>query len=371
MTCSAHGPSDTKLRTNIVKSSVIRIGALILIPCLVIGYLLKDEALERWHDELTEYEKLKDGHYIPVVEAKELSHKRKIGVLIFGDGGTGGTTQHDVGSGMWDFCQKKTCDLIIGLGDNIYPAGVTSVSDPLWKSNFESPYQNFVDAAYPDFWMLIGNHDRRGSKDAQLRYSEHSPIWKMPALDYFIPNLPGWLNIYVLDTTFIASGSKVPPFQSAFKTNFQQQLERASTHLCDKTGWRVLATHHPLVSNGARYNRFRENNVYDALYAFIEDCGINLVLSGHEHLQQHVQMDGVDYLIQGAASSTRTRAKPLQHHSALSRYLGYQLGFGHLSFTAEKVTIRFNDYRGKSLYSGTIAYEKANKRQGLASENFQ
>lgn len=176
----------------------------------------------------------------------------------------------------------------------------------------------------------------------------------MPARDYSIPNLPAWLNIYVLNTSFIAPGADIPPYQSAFEENFQQQLERASTLLCGKPGWRIISTHHPLISNGGRNNRFREGNVYDALHSFLEECEVNLVFSGHEHMQQHVQMDGLNYLIQGAGGHTRQSHKSFQNDRAISRYLGYQLGFGHLMFTKNKVDIRFNGSGGESLYRHSI-----------------
>jgi tartrate-resistant acid phosphatase type 5 len=321
---------------------------------LVTGFLLKDRAIEFWQEEYADYLKLQDTQVIPELQSNNLADLQRVGLLLFGDAGTGEEGQHEVAAGMWTYCAENPCDLALGLGDNIYPSGVESTKDPLWKSNFEAPYKKFVDAADRDFWMTIGNHDRRGSVSAQLQYSLESPIWKMPARDYAIPKLPPWLNIYVLNTTFITSGADIPPFKSAFKENFQQQLERASAHLCAKPGWRILATHHPLVSNGEKKNRRRENRLYRALNSFIEKCDVNLFFSGHEHMQQHVEMDGVNYLIQGAAGRTRQKTKPFQYDTATSRYLDYQLGFGHLMFTKNKVDIRFNGSRGESLYSHTI-----------------
>ncbi len=333
------------------------------------GYLLKDIATDFWQDEVEDFERLKDGMFVLDLQAKDLSRKQKIGVLLFGDGGMGNAAQHEVASGMWELCKMKPCAL--ALGDNIYPSGVASANDALWKSNFEAPYKNFIETVDRDFWMLAGNHDRRGSIAAQIRYSQRSPIWKMPARDYKIPGLPNWLNVYMLDTTFIAHGADIPNFQSAFEDNFREQLKRASEHLCDKIGWRIIATHHPLVSNGARNNLFRENNIYDALFPFLEECGIHLVFSGHEHLQQHVQMQGVDYLIQGAAASTRERVKPIQHSSALSRYLGYDLEFAHLTFSKEQVEVWFNNSLGEGLYNTTIQLANHEKRKKQASHNFE
>ncbi|MEH6593633.1 MAG: metallophosphoesterase [Halioglobus sp.] len=354
-----------------VKSRLVRNIFISLTLFLVAAFLLKESAAEFWTDETEQYRKLEEAQYVPELTANDLSKKGKIGLLLFGDSGWGNEDQHAVAEGMWASCKRNPCDLAIGLGDNIYPSGVTSSSDPMWQLSFESPYKKFVEAAAPDFWMLVGNHDRRSSIDAQLRYTEQSPIWKMPAQDYAIPGLPGWLNIYVLDTTFIAQGADVPTFQSAFEESFEAQLKRASVHLCDKPGWRILATHHPLISNGDPKNRFRENNVHDALHPFIEHCGIHLVLSGHEHMQQHVEMEGVDYLIQGAASATRAYAKPLQHDTALSRYLGYQLGFSYLSFTKRKMFLQFKDQEGSTLHVSTLKRLDFERRRKQASKRFE
>ncbi len=181
--------------------------SLVLLLLLATGYALKDEAVEFWQEERTSYRQLEDTEIIPDLTANDLTKQQEIGLLVFGDGGLGNKAQHDVASGMWNLCREKPCALAIGLGDNIYPAGVTSTTDPQWQSAFESPYKKFVEAADRDFWMLVGNHDGRGSIVSQLRYSKQSPIWRMPGRDYVIPGLPDWLNIYALDTTFIAPGT--------------------------------------------------------------------------------------------------------------------------------------------------------------------
>lgn len=355
---------------SVFKASSRRLWLIVALLLLGTGVALKDAAVEFWEEELEAYRQLEDTERIPGLSAHDLSGLEEIGLLIFGDAGLGDEVQHHVAEGMWRLCEEKSCALAIGLGDNIYPAGVTSTTDPQWQTAFESPYRRFVEAADRDFWMLVGNHDRRGSIIAQVRYSRQSPIWRMPGRDYAIPGLPDWLSIYALDTTYIAPGADIPPFQWAFEQNMREQLDRAAAHLCSKPGWRVLATHHPMISNGARNNLFREENVYEALRDFIESCGIHLVLSGHEHLQQHVQFDGVDYFIQGAASSTRERAKPLQYQTALSRYLGYEPGFGHLSFGRDSVEIQFSDRRGESLYRTKIDRVDLPTRRAQAQSNF-
>lgn len=340
----------------------------LLVSFVLLVALLWDEGREFWEDEVSTYEKLDEAEYVPEYTANNLQDKTKVGMLLFGDSGLGNKAQHEVGQGMWKLCQKRLCSLVLGLGDNFYPDGVTSVDDPQWQTAFEAPYQKFIESKKYDFWMTVGNHDRRSSVDAQLRYTERSPIWKMPAEDYGISKLPDWLHVYVLDTTFISTGADIPSFNSAIEADFSAQLERASSYMCKKPGWRIIASHIPLLSNGKRKGRFRENNVYDALHEFIRECDINMVVSGHEHLQQHVQFERVHHLIQGAAASVRQSSKPLQHEDAVSRYLGNELGFGHLLITAESIDVRFNNSKGKKLYGYKMDLDDKKRRHKKESK---
>src|SRR5262245_57178103 len=74
--------------------------------------------------------------------------------VALGDMGHGGIAQAHVAYAMHSVCARDGCDFVLGLGDNIYPHGVSSAHDPVFQDKFESPYARFRGI---DFWMILGN----------------------------------------------------------------------------------------------------------------------------------------------------------------------------------------------------------------------
>ncbi|WP_339672786.1 metallophosphoesterase [Dasania marina] len=314
-----------------------------------------------WNGNIEFFSKINDEYKNLSISSKNNKDKNKIDIVIFGDAGTGSENQYDVAASMWDFCQIKSCDFLLGLGDNFYPSGVSSINDKQWVDKFEVPYHDFIDENKANFWMVVGNHDRRGSVQAQIDYSKKSPIWRMPSSDYPIPNLPGWLKIYVLDTNFIIAQSYSKYFQDKASNDFNNQLARASEYLCQASGWKIIVTHHPMISNGKAENLKREERLKSALLPFLDECDIDVLISGHTHMQQHITLGDRDYIIQGAAGRVRKSHKPLADDQALSKFLAHQLGFSYLSVTEKMMSVTFNDETGRELYNSVLATNKSTK----------
>ena len=60
--------------------------------------------------------------------------------LCIGDFGSGDYNQHSVARCIRKLSQQYQIDLILGLGDNIYPDGVKCVKDKQFQTKFELPY---------------------------------------------------------------------------------------------------------------------------------------------------------------------------------------------------------------------------------------
>src|SRR5262245_60003455 len=75
--------------------------------------------------------------------------------IAVGDTGRGDDGIRAVAAAMKDVCDHRGCDFILLLGDNIYYAGVDSVTDPQWQTKFEEPYA----AIDLPFYAALGNHD--------------------------------------------------------------------------------------------------------------------------------------------------------------------------------------------------------------------
>ena len=81
--------------------------------------------------------------------------------------------------------------MVVGLGDNFYPAGPTSPDSPLFQTHFEDIY-----AGLPlPFLMIPGNHDESrpylggdggnpDAADAQVAYGRRGGRWVMPGRSY-------------------------------------------------------------------------------------------------------------------------------------------------------------------------------------------
>jgi acid phosphatase len=118
------------------------------------------------------------------------------------------------------------------------------VDDPLWKSTFEDIYsgefwENLV------FFPSLGNHDVRGSAQAQIDYSEQSSRWTMPAEYYsFQKPLPsgGSVRFLALET------NAIKPVGSP---DAASQLEWVDSVLGSSSDrWVIAYGHHPMESAG-------------------------------------------------------------------------------------------------------------------------
>ena len=251
-------------------------------------------------------------------------------LLVFGDSGTGSPEQRIVAAAMSDACLQRSCDAALVVGDLIYPSGVKSVDDELFTSHFEDPYA----AVGPfSFWMAPGNHDHRGSIDAQIAYgrSSRSERWRMPAAHYAVEGLPEWLHVYVLDTQAFARRSKAVD---------QAQALEASAALCGKPGWRLLAGHKPIYSSGIHGSNAQVESYLDPV---IRECRVQAFFAGHDHHQEHLSAPSFEQFIQGAAAKLRRVKRSDSAERVTQRFARSVLGFSIATFTEDTMDVRFFD----------------------------
>ena len=271
----------------------------------------------------------------------DYSQSQKLTILVFGDFGFGNESQFKVGKTMRRVCQRVGCDFAIGTGDNIYEEGISGVNDPDMLNYFEKPYAQF---GRFDFWMSLGNHDHRGSVDAQVDYTHYSDRWRMPARHYAVPKLSSWARFFALDTT---------------KVN-DKQIAAAEAHLCRENkmakGWRVIFGHHPPYASTSSTEKPKPNTVYvdqtkRELMPLIKKCRIDIMLAGHYHLQEHITSPFIDILVQGAAAELSDKYFQEIDKEAKSLFRQLTLGFAVVTVTPSKFAAKFYDEDGKTIYS--------------------
>jgi hypothetical protein len=259
--------------------------------------------------------------------------------VALGDMGNGSSEQRDVAHAMYSVCQQEGCDFVLGLGDNIYPYGVSSVHDPAFQEHFEQPYARFHGL---DFWMILGNHDWKhlvSGAQAQVDYTLYSDHWRLPDVHYAIPSLPSWLHLYGVDTSLLEAGIGV------------YQLQAAQVALCGKPGWRLLFGHYPTRSTGAEVQRVSWF-VRGALEYLIRACDIHVYFAGHDHHQAHLDLGSYQEIIEGAGGA---EISSLRVGDPQQRFGRATHGFAWVRVTAERLTIRFYDVQQTVLYAWETA----------------
>jgi len=249
--------------------------------------------------------------------------------LVVGDWGTGGSLQRRIAASMARVAKSSGASFVVSTGDNIYPDGVKSATDPQWKTKFENIYK---DLALP-WWAVLGNHDHRGEPDAQIKYAASNPLWNMPGRTW-CKDLPGGasgVSILGIDTTPIVQGP----------SGWREQLTWLDRTLGERAGRTlVVVGHHPLRS----YGHYGDTSVLvKHLKPLLDAHRVRLYMCGHEHDMQLIRnpSDQFSCLVSGGGGGERPAKSG--DHSRIS-YTGG--GFASIHLANAELSVEMFDSHG-------------------------
>ncbi len=276
----------------------------------------------------------------------------RVRFLTIGDSGSGSDGAYAVGQAMADICAVKLgaendprrpgCDFVIGLGDNIYESGVTSVDDPQFEEKFELPFEP-VDLP---FYLVLGNHDNtgyvggdgagnaRGEFQVDYTYFDGrlSDRWIMP--DRYFQQDAGetasgapLVSLFALDSNPIAGGFADADLDYAYHTYGINQLNWAVSAIGgSQAAFKIGLAHHPYLSNGSHGNAGNYDGVPseilpvlagDRWRAFMEEAvcdKTDFFFAGHDHDLQVIdavpECGRTEFVVSGAASKMRSIDDP-------------------------------------------------------------
>ena len=277
---------------------------------------------------------------------------KMLNFLVIGDWGRRGQPQQrSVARGLARAARRTQARFIVSTGDNFYEDGVEGLDDPHWQESFESVY---TAAGVRIPWHIaLGNHDYRGNVEAQIAYSQASPVWNLPSRYHSFTRMVGFSSqaLFVfLDTS---------PFLERYRTDAErianvdgedadaqaEWLKRTLRSSC--ADWKVVVGHHPILS-GSPYHGSSEE-LHRRIRPILIEYGARVYFSGHEHDLQHLRDDAMDYVISGAGSEWRESGRTA--HSLFNRA---GLGFAEASLTPERLKLRFCDDNGRVLYKSSL-----------------
>jgi hypothetical protein len=195
---------------------------------------------------------------------------------VIGDNGTGGQPEFEVAGQMERFREVTKYDFVVMDGDNIY--GGHKASD--FQQKFERPYKPLLDAGVK-FYASLGNHD---DPDVEINYK----LYNMGGKRYY--NFKkGDVEFFALDSNYM------DPQQLSW---IDSQLKNSSAK------WKICFFHHPMFTAAMFHGP--DVDLRQQLMPLFTQDGVNLVLSGHEHVYERLKpQSGVYFFVLGNSGELR------------------------------------------------------------------
>ncbi|MEB0261583.1 MULTISPECIES: metallophosphoesterase [unclassified Mucilaginibacter] len=265
--------------------------------------------------------------------------------IAVGDWGRNGEyDQNEVAKQMGDWAKNNPNNFVISVGDNFYPRGVVSETDPLWHYSFENVYTSH--SLQCDWYPVLGNHDYGSDPEAQVRYSKVSRRWNMPALyyakEFALGNPRNKVLMLMIDTDPMLHENKQQQVAEQMIW-LNETLKNASADV----KWRIIVGHHPYYTVGPRIKNYDTLTVREKLAPVFEAHKIDIYLSGHDHSLQHLKPDGFTHqFISGAGSELTGVSTGVPY----SRFQASDHGFLYFAVNNKKINVKAVNASGKVLY---------------------
>lgn len=263
--------------------------------------------------------------------------------LAFGDSGNGGNGQYELATIM----TQQKCDLVIHTGDLIYPAGAAHD----YHLKFYDPYAPLI--ASTPFMASLGNHDCATDKGApllkQFVLPQNGPAGLETERNYWFDY--GNARFVALDTNRSVELGVIS-FED-MKTKVAPWLRAALS--ADDARWKFVFFHHPPYT-GSTHDADGQAFVKDAFSAVMDETGVDMVFTGHNHLYERTapikgdkvvgEGQGPVYVTTGAGGAS-LYPEDLPSPDYIRFYKDGVFSFTVIDLTADKLTLRQIDENEK------------------------
>jgi len=277
--------------------------------------------------------------------------KKAFNFMIVSDWGWNGMKhQQEVADQMAKTADSIGAKFIVSCGDNFQINGIASPQDPLWMLNYENVYKGL--SLQVEWFPVLGNHDYRGSPQAEIDYSKISRRWRMTDHYYtFAKKVNDSISVrfIFLDT---------PPLVAEYHNRPDEYPEVARQDTAkeirwlkgvlenSKEQWKIVFGHHPVYSASKTHGNTKE--MIERVKPLLEKYNAQFYFCGHDHDFQHLHEKGgkVDYIVTGTGGETRPCST-----NEMSVFSKSEPGFSIISLKTDSMKVSFVGTRGNIIYS--------------------
>ena len=272
--------------------------------------------------------------------------------FVLGDFGRNGQAgQQETADMMHQVSLIMEPEFIVTTGDNFYPNGVASVNDPYWITSFENVYNGYN--LFVPWYAVLGNHDYRGSYQAEIDYTNVSQRWTMPD-QYYVKDVEDdgiTIKFVFIDSNpFEDKYYSEEKYKAIWSQDSTQQLLWMDSVLADNSSdWKIVVGHHPLYSGGKRLED--TGDVRGHLEKVLKKHDVDVYFAGHEHDLQHIKNPDykTHHVVSGAGSDIRPTGE--MDYTVFARSVN---GFVTGSATKEELLIQFIDVNGNVIHKFSL-----------------
>ncbi len=291
---------------------------------------------------------------LSVATGGALAEEPTLRFLVLGDWGRdGGWHQQDVADAMALNARDFGADFTISTGDNFYSNGVPDVDHPQWRTSFEEIYHH-PSLQHP-WYIALGNHDYRGSVQAQIDYSELSDRWVMLDRYFAFRHDVGDAAVaefFVLDTNPMIEDGWEDLFASEEMAGNDVETQLAwldSALAASEAAWKIVIGHHAIYSSGKRHGGYKV--LQETVQPILERHGVQAYFNGHDHnLQHHAPASStLQYFTSGAGSELQGVG-----WNESTRFAVSTQGFMMVHLSEDEMRVELLDDRGQLLYTARV-----------------
>jgi|NGEPerStandDraft_6_1074524.scaffolds.fasta_scaffold42619_3 hypothetical protein len=291
----------------------------------------------------------------PVV-TKKTFWKKALNFIIVSDWGWNGYKhQQEVADQMAKTADTVGAKFIASCGDNFQISGIASTQDPLWITNFENIYKGL--SLQTEWFPVLGNHDYKGSPQAEIDYSKISRRWRMTEHYYtFVKKVNDSISVrfIFMDTPPLVTEYYKNPgeYPEITKQDTAKEMKWLKGVLeSSKEQWKLVFGHHPVYSASKTHGNTKE--MIDRVKPLLEKYNAQFYFCGHDHDFQHLHEKGknVEYIVTGTGGEPRPAST-----NELSVFSKSEPGFSVVSLKADSLKICFVGISGNIIYKFGRSY---------------